>query len=231
MKPMNRSITRLWSGDSFIKFIILFWVIVYCHHFSLINVNAVDSISTESCASYYQLIYEEYSYERIGDYSINSAGEIAVATRGYINIYDENGIFLYGYSLPFDAGAYAIEFSEDEIKLYLIRQNSIVLLDRKGNVISTYDVNEKGQDQAEFNKMQDNMRLQTLMIKNNTFKLNSTFTKLSKTLQNGEEIIIYHTETSCDVYEIIFYFLFSVVVIMILIYTIRRKKMLSQTTQ
>lgn len=95
---------------------------------------------TDHCESNcYNIIHSEQIDERINDYAINENNEVAVATAKYINIYDENGIFLYGYSLSIYE-AYAIDFHIDGIDIYRVRQQDLIRLDKEGHIVSVLSV-------------------------------------------------------------------------------------------
>lgn len=114
---------------------------------------------------------------------------IAVATDEYINIYDENGAFLYGYSVSV-SGAYAIDFHTDGIELYLLRQEEWIRLDDKGSVISVSSVTA---DDSAVSEMTADMRQATKVYADCEYRLNASLTKLVKVNSNGETLLIYET--------------------------------------
>lgn len=87
----------------------------------------------------FSAISSEKSFHSIPCFDISDDGLIAIGVDGnsdkYINIYDENGIFQYGYSFN-TSGTFGVEFDNDNLIVYLVRSDLAVLIDREGKCLS-----------------------------------------------------------------------------------------------
>ena len=77
--------------------------------------------------------------EKIDNYDVNTSGEIVVAcntisTEKKVCVYNSLGQFQYGYSLM-DFGTIGVEWDGDNIIVYSVRSDYLILLDRKANVL------------------------------------------------------------------------------------------------
>lgn len=159
--------------------------------------------------------------ERVGDYDINENHEIAVATDEYINIYDENGAFLYGYSVSAAGGAYAIDFHTDGMDVYLLRREELIRLDNKGGVLSVSSV---AADDSAVSEMKADMRKASKVYADCEYRLNASLTRLVKVYPNGEEQMIYETSPYRRMADFIFVAALLLIVFTIFCIFVKRKR-------
>ena len=169
----------------------------------------------------YNIIHSEQKDERINDYAINENNEIAVATAKYINIYDENGVFLYGYSLSI-SGAYAIDFYIDGIDIYRVRQQDLIRLDKEGHIVSVLSVESTPENDKIISDIHKNMRQTSKEYNGYQYKMNSSLTKLERIGSDGTKLIIYASSESSILFDCLF--VISVVAIVTVILIKRTRK-------
>lgn len=188
---------------------------------SILNVYAFDFEEkelnyNESEYSNFHLINEELKNERINDYDINEKNEIAVATNKYINIYNEFGDYLYGYSV-FCSGAYAIDFDIDKIDIYRIKQGDLIRMNRNGDIINIADIESNPKNEKELSKVLDNMRKTVKNAGEYRYKINSSLTTLIQIDSKGNKVLIYKTKNLTRIKGILFtIIIFSIVIFVFL---------------
>lgn len=183
------------------KIILLLLSFIMCFTCMPINANAFDfEVSDtpydDSYYSGFSLADEEIKNCQVEDFSVNDNNEIAVATKKGINIYDQNGYFLYGYIVNTMGSSYSIDFHNDTIEIYRGRPQDYICLNKNGSIINKGFIDEKNND----NKIAVNNISQSKgqrYRKYNEFdlELNSTMTELVKIDENGEKNVIYSAGT------------------------------------
>lgn len=173
----------------------------------------------------YYIINEEHIEERIQDYSININGEIAVAAGRYINIYDENGNYQYGYAMG-SSDSCAINLTQSKIEIYRLRQRDLIRMDKNTGIISISAIKKSSVNEKELSKVSANMRSSITRIDGAEYKLNSTLTEVKKIDQSGNEIIIYSSKglkNNLDIFYSIAIFIIVVVIVIVYIKSIKSK--------
>jgi len=94
-----------------------------------------------------EILKSEEGRSEIKCFDISTTGMIAIATDtgsiSRIYIYDQNGIFQYGYRFSVD-GAYGIGFNGQNLAIYLIRGDIICIVDSSGNCLDIQKIIEPG---------------------------------------------------------------------------------------
>lgn len=92
----------------------------------------------------------EGSIESISSFDVSPNGLIAVCNEGFskfINVYNSNGEFLYGYSLD-TQGTFGVEFKDDELMIYILRSSLLVSLDDGGNITNILSVKKTTENES-----------------------------------------------------------------------------------
>lgn len=123
--------------------------------------------------------------------SVNSKDEIAIGFRdNHINIYDDNGNFIYGYKFSLN-GSYVFKYDEnDNIMIFPIRASRCYFFNTDAELIKTREFSNSTEEDKYFRSLKGNKRVS---INGNLYEVRETFgyTKLIKTEANGEMTIIY----------------------------------------
>lgn len=183
------------------KIILLLLSIIICFTCMPINANAFDFelSDTPYGDSYYSgfsLADKEIKNCQVEDFSVNDNNEIAVATKKGINIYDQNGSFLYGYMINTMGSSYSIDFHNDTIEIYRGRPQDYICLNKNGSIIMKGFIDEKNNaNKIAVNKISQNKGQRYRKYNGFDLELNSTMTELIKIDENGEQIEIYSAGT------------------------------------
>lgn len=178
-------------------------------------------------------LIEEPSKTTIECFDVNDNGMIALGHTDYnnaiISIYDSNGIFKYGYSFKYNA-SFGIEWNNDDINIYLIRSDILVVLDPDANVVDVVAVNNTVENDRYKNdcvlsseKMVGDAKYS---LRNNMGILNfvsTSYSQLIKTSSDGEEIILYNVNNFQTIKTIVFVCC-AVAFVALAIYTIFKKR-------
>ncbi len=99
---------------------------------------------------------EEYHYHSIECFDVSDKGLIAVGisedVKKHINVYDNNGIFKYGYSFEI-YGTFGIEFDNDNIIIYTVRGDKAYLIDKNGNCLEICDILNNSENNSYWNNV------------------------------------------------------------------------------
>ena len=87
-----------------------------------------------------KIISKEHNDSRIQCISVNSKGEIAVSIGEYINVYDSDGSYLYGYYIA-SPKPNVISLHDNYIEIYFDIYSSYFTIDRNGVVDSMRNIN------------------------------------------------------------------------------------------
>lgn len=175
---------------------------IYAVAFSFQEEDAVTILDEPSS---YEIVHEERTYERVGDYSVSPTGKVAVSTNSYINIYDENGTFLYGILVTVSTGAYAIEFKDTTIELFRIRTNDLIVLDDTGNVIKALEIQQNPSNQAEMSRIRNDMRSSKKETEEYICTLNTTLSEVMlQKKDSASSLKVYQMNTGDNARDFIF---------------------------
>lgn len=149
------------------------------------------------------LLTTEPEKKGIDVFDVNEGAMIAVGQFDggsgvqYIAVYSQEGIFQYGYSF-ISSGAFGIDWDGDNILLYVFRAQMIVAIDPQGEIVDVVRVLETPENNDYRNheifarkKVVGNVEY---TIKNDIGFLEffaSSYSQLTATPANGEEIILY----------------------------------------
>lgn len=183
------------------KLMLLLLSCIICFTCTPINANAFDFEVSDSPYdnSYYSgfsLTGEETKNCQVEDFSVNDNNEIAVATKKGINIYDQNGSFLYGYIINTMGSSYSIDFHNDTIEIYRGRPQDYICLNKNGSIIIKGFIDEKNNaNKIAVNNISQSKGQRYRKYNGFNLELNSTMTELIKIDENGEQIVIYSAGT------------------------------------
>lgn len=124
--------------------------------------------------------------------SVNSKGEIAIGFRdNHINIYDDNGNFINGYTFK-TSGSYRFKYDEyDNIMIFAVRSGICYFLNSAAELIKTREFSNSTEESKYLRSLEEGNK--KISINGNLYEVKNPFgyTKLIKTEANGEMTIIY----------------------------------------
>ena len=150
----------------------------------------------------------EYHFDRITDYAISQDEIVVVGTKQYLNFYDNHGNFLYSYWMQGVSGAYTLEYSDEDILIYRVRENDSFLICPDGSYLSVDSANHK-----------EKSRLSQTMNQVD-YQLNASLTELTATDKSGNTRIIYQMSQSAQQQDI---FLTLLVIVIAILFIIKKK--------
>ncbi|MCH5298023.1 MAG: hypothetical protein J1E85_10200 [Ruminococcus sp.] len=174
----------------------------------------IEQIPTEQAEEFLDninLIYEseEAHHHSIKCFDISDSGLIAVGIdediEKHINVYDNNGIFQYGYSFE-NQGTYGIEFDKDNLIIYTVRGENAYLIDNKGNCLEVCKINNSLENNSYWNH---NVFAKSKKVGNSKYVLSKaiifspSYSKLTKISSDGTEFVIVDVSTDSVIYIII----------------------------
>ena len=154
----------------------------------------------------------ECNFDRITDYAVSRDDTVAVGANQYLNIYHNDGSFLYSYWMHDISGAYTLEFSDKDILIYKIRKEESILLHPDGSYLSVDSANHKENSRS------------SQTINQIDYQINSTLTELTATDQSGNTRIIYQMSASAQQQDILLTLLIIVTAIAGIIIKIQKKE-------
>ena len=168
----------------------------------------------------------EKSFNSISCFDISDNELIAIGVDdGYdkfINIYDENETFKYGYSFT-DYGSFGFEFDNDNLIVYLVRSDLAVLLDREGKCLSIESIlnttdNNYYWNHSVFAKVKEHNDDKYYQTNGNGFLriFSPSYSQLIKVSPDGTKTIIFNKSTDYSIVNlltiIVFILIMSIVI-------------------
>lgn len=157
----------------------------------------------------------EGTVESISSFDVSTNGLIAVCNEGFsnfINVYDSNGKFLYGYSLD-TQGSFGVEFKDDELMIYLLRSSLLISLDEKGNIIDILNVKKTAENESYWrNSIRSKIKKEGIYeyyLKSNNFLSLSNSKIIRYNIQDRSSNVILDFENENGIFIIIIFIFIS----------------------
>ena len=172
------------------------------------------------------VINEEAGFESISCFDVSENGLVAVGVQNginnFVNIYDNNGSFLYGYSVGID-GTFGIEFDNDNLIIHLVRSDIAILIDENGNYLEINSIKNNYDNDSYWNNV---IFAKAKEINDSKYQLTNSsgflkffapsYSQLIKTSSDGTQTILIDVSSEYSVY-IIFFIVLGVVLLFSLI--------------
>ncbi len=161
----------------------------------------------------------------INCFSVGINGNIAVGFKNNtLNVYNQNGDFLYGYSFKL-YGNYFLSWEEDDVLLFLVRESVSIRLDNTGTWLEVREVsNTPENDRLSSKLIGANYASENgyIYISTNDYgwfgKLSSTKSKLIQISPDGTEKILYDVSKryhATMVFSVICFFPIFIIVVIV----------------
>ena len=153
--------------------------------------------------------------------SISSLGNVAIGFKDkHINVYDNTGNYLYGFSFDFN-GSYVFEFDQDDnIVIYPARGEERYYYSSDGELKQVTKFHSTLESDKYYRKL---LQTKEFTINNKTYELKQSFanTKIIQSDENGNQKIIYErSDYIGKLTQILFVLVFVVIVSVIVVRTI-----------
>lgn len=156
---------------------------------------------------------EEYYFHSIECFDVSDKGLIAVGIsediKKYINVYDNDGIFKYGYSFEI-YGTFGIEFDNDNIIIYTVRGDKAYLIDKKGNCLEICDILNNSENNSYWNnvvfaRLKESDGNKYYLSKNKSLLgiFSSSYSQLIKRDSNGDKTVLLDASNENNTYIIV----------------------------
>lgn len=177
------------------------------------------------------LLSEEPEKKQIECFDVNEKKLIALGYNSsnyhYISIYNDNGIFQYGYKFS-SYGSFRLEWDNDNILIYSIRENAIISINPKGEITEIRNVLNTTENNTYMNETLSAKKRKVddteYIIQNGNSIFNSIAARHSQlvVVENGRQRIIYDVKKSSiikGVLTVILYLGFFAIIIYVIIIT------------
>ncbi len=151
-------------------------------HYS--EMSDAEKKSLSSCKS----IKSEYNDGRIQCVSLNEQGDIAVSTGRYINVYDDDGAYQYGYYVNLDR-LNLISLHENYVEVCNYVFKCYFIIDRNGEVHNMKHITFDAENNRVYHTLYDQTHANHWDLNGYTYV--SSGDKLVKVDEDGSETIIY----------------------------------------
>lgn len=220
--------TKLWNGR--LKFIFILSIIIILSMnctltvFSNENIKSIKDLSMSELSgsnTNIEFITTEYDEEAIECYSVGK-NNIAIGLKNYINIYNLDGMFLYGIKFS-PCSSYFLEYESDNLYIYIHRSSKCIKIMGFEKPILYYSVNDTKSNYDIISYKLNNVLSDT--IKNSiTYKVKGiSGTKLVKIDKDNMETVIYDSTSNVGV-KFILIFIGIVIFAFVVLYNIKNHK-------
>ena len=135
-----------------------------------------------------KIIHRECTDSEIQCISVNEGHEVAVAVDSYINIYDSNGKYQFGYFIP-TSKYKLISMHSNCIEVYIDIYNAYFTIDKNGNVDNLLYVSDRNRNTKVFRDLLTYANESEWIL--GETKYNASDIELSQTDGNGIKTTIY----------------------------------------
>lgn len=115
----------------YFRCILLIMIFMLSNVFYITEINALDFDMVEiSDSKNIMKISTEKITQNIYDFAVSENGQIAVSMLNIVNIYDENGEFLYAYDIDLSGGIIYLEYIEHYLCIYDVRLKQMFVMNQ-----------------------------------------------------------------------------------------------------
>lgn len=167
----------------------------------IIVISSEKSYATEDYKIFFKETTKEHrSVNPIVGISVNSDDEVALgftskySDHAYINVYDNKGNFIRGYSFQ-SSGSYSFKYGEmNNITVYFVRGGIVCIFDANAKLVKAFEFSDYEEERKYAASISNE---KSVMANGNFYEINSTFfgyTRLTKTDAEGNVTIIYDND-------------------------------------